>query len=98
MFNTVSRELSSSDKAVLEEEGASLPQLNHRKRKSKHFDGDQSGSRKQPSGTTILGNTTSETQWEEIKQYLDPNPHLKGVDKGRYATKVSRYYQLIRRN
>ena len=85
----MSRELSSSDKALLEEEGVSLPQHHHRKRKSKHIDGEQSSSRK-PGGTTVLGNTTSEKQWEEVKQYLDPNPQLKGVDKGRHATKVSR--------
>ena len=86
---SVSHELSSSDKALLEEEGLSLPQNYHRKRKSKHIDsgaveGGQSSNGKQSSGTT-----TSEKQWEEVKQYLDPNPQLKGVDKGRYATKVS---------
>jgi hypothetical protein len=95
----VSRELSSSDKALLEEEeGASLPQHYHRKRKSKHIDsdtveGEYSGSRRQPPGsgtTSILVNAaTSGKQWEDVKQYLDPNPQLKGVDKGRYATKVS---------
>ena len=92
----MSCELSSSDKALLEEEGVSLPQHRHRKRKSKHVDsdaveGEQGSSREQPgSGSTGLVNaSTSEKQWEDVKQYLDPNPQLKGVDKGRYATKVS---------
>ena len=96
ILNTVSRELSSSDKALLEEEGVSLPQHRHRKRKSKHIDSDavkeeQGSSREQPgSGSTGLVNaSSSEKQWEDVKQYLDPNPQLKGVDKGRYATKVS---------
>ncbi len=94
----MSHELSSSDKALLEEEGASLPQHYHRKRKSKHIEsdtvkGEYSGSRVQPGrGTTslLVNAATSGKQWEDVKQYLDPNPQLKGVDKGRYATKVSR--------
>lgn len=30
-----------------------------------------------------------EEEWQGIRKYLDPNPHLKGVDKGRDAPKVS---------
>ena len=92
---TVSRELSSSDKALLEEEGVSLPQHLRRKRKTRHVDGgaedgptSSSSSSSKASGTRNTTSAHPEGQWEEIKQYLDPNPQLKGVDKGRYATKV----------
>ena len=30
----------------------------------------------------------TEDKWDEIKQYLDPNPQLRGTDLGRYAPKV----------
>ena len=99
----VSRELSLLDQALLEEEGVSLPQHPHRKRKLKHFDRgvedghSSSSSSSKASGTTATTSAHSEKQWKEIKQYLDPNPQLKGVDKGRYATKVSHqldYMQL----
>lgn len=30
-----------------------------------------------------------EEEWQGIRKYLDPNPHLKGVDKGSDAPKVS---------
>lgn len=30
-----------------------------------------------------------EEEWQGIRKYLDPNPHLKGVDMGRNAPKVS---------
>ena len=30
----------------------------------------------------------AEAKWEEIKQYWDPNPQLKGTDLGRHAPKV----------
>jgi len=30
-----------------------------------------------------------EEEWQGIRKYLDPNPHLKGVDMGRDAPKVS---------
>ena len=83
---TVSQELSSSDKALLEEEGVSLPEYYRRKRKSTNVHSDVvSGLGSSKSCRT----TGSDKNWEEVKQYLDPNPQLKGLDKGRYATKVS---------
>ena len=30
-----------------------------------------------------------EEEWRGVRKYLDPNPHLKGVDIGRDAPKVS---------
>ena len=37
-----------------------------------------------------------EEEWQGVRKYLDPNPHLKGVDIGRDAPKVSRpeYFQF----
>ena len=89
--HTVSRELSSSDKALLGEEGVSLPERYHRKRKSRHVDsGAEGGHSSKASGSTALADTSPHPvqQWEEVKQYLDPNPQLKGVEKGKYSTKV----------
>ena len=29
------------------------------------------------------------TTWREVRQYLDPNPQLKGLNKGQYEDKVN---------
>lgn len=29
------------------------------------------------------------TTWREVRQYLDPNPQLKGLNKGQYEEKVN---------
>ena len=82
--DTVSQELTPADKALLEEEGVCLPSHRQRKRKQQspadeHVCTD--------SGTSAK-NSHSEQRWEDVKQYLDPNPQLKGIEKGKYATKV----------
>ena len=88
----MSQELSSADKALLEEDGVSLPSRRRRKRKC-HPPGDG-----EDELTSEAGNDTttqpatgrhSEQQWAQVKQYMDPNPQLKGIEQGRYAAKVS---------
>ena len=76
--------MSLEDKALLEEEGVSLPSRHQRKRRRQQYDRDGDGD------TCGAVSKSSETkkQWEEVKQYLDPNPQLKGVEEGRYAAKV----------
>ena len=32
--------------------------------------------------------SSSTADWQTIKKYLDPNPQLRGIEKGRYAPKV----------
>ena len=38
------------------------------------------------SSTTQASSSTAD--WQTIKKYLDPNPQLRGIEKGRYAPKV----------
>ena len=81
----VSKELSDEDKGLLKDEGIYLsPSSNSRKRKHLRTEGEEfSGAMKS------VGNGDLETQWQEVKQFMDPNTQLKGVEKGRYAPKVS---------
>lgn len=89
--HTVSQELSSADKVLLEEDGVSLPSRYQRKRKWQQLGGseDERASKTSDSAAKSSPGRCSEQKWEEVKQYLDPNPQLKGVEEGRYATKVS---------
>ena len=80
----MSQELSLEDKALLAEEGVSLPSPHQRKRRREQcgLDGDGDTS------ATTTKTLETKKQWADVKQYLDPNPQLKGVEKGRYAAKV----------
>ena len=40
------------------------------------------------SDKTTHNAAATEAKWEGVRQYLDPNPQLKGTDLGRYAPKV----------
>ena len=80
---TVSQGLTPADKALLEEDGVCLPSHRERKRKRKYLDEHVSGN-----SEGIGASSLSEQKWEEVKQYLDPNPQLKGTEKGKYAIKV----------
>lgn len=75
----MSSELSESEKQVLAEEGVHLP---HRGKKR---------SREKPPMTSEgkgSSSTKLESKWQEVKKYLDPNPHLKSYDEGMSAQKV----------
>lgn len=86
---SVSESLLEEDKALLEEEGVALPSQYQRKRKRQHHGGSERTSKRSGDETETSTRTVAEHQWETVKQYLDPNPQLKGVEEGRYADKVS---------
>ena len=102
----MSRELSKSDKDILEKEGVKLfngRKGSSRKRKQhKTLEASVSSSSSQHyAGVTgHSGEKTEETKdgkWLELKKYLDPNPQLNGWSKGRLQPKVSivRLYNII---
>lgn len=80
--SSVSKELSEEDKSLLKDDGVYLPSVGH-KRKRRHLQSTEGSS-----DGKKLKNDHLESRWQEVKQYLDPNPHLKGVDLRRYAPKV----------
>lgn len=91
LHRLVSRELSDMDKHLLAEDGVTIPDLGHsRKRKRTHHQpGSSRDSQVLPEAKEANPvHKESEKKWNEVKKYLDPNPQLRGWDKGRYADKV----------
>ena len=78
----------------MEDDGVTLPSRHQRKRKCDlPRDGDvEVTDRGKATAHTVSG--THSEQWEDMKQYFDPNPQLKGVEQGRYAVKVSTHCEL----
>lgn len=99
---TVSRELSSSDKDILAKDGVKLPRnaerVSRKRLQQKTLETDTS-SMSSPSqqGASASGHSgkTTEPKWEELKNYLDPNPQLKGWDKGKLLPKVRTLTNII---
>ena len=93
----MTKELSSADRAILEDDGVSLSSRHRRKRKyDLPRDGDAEVTDCGKTGAAAIHTVsgTHSEQWEEMKQYFDPNPQLKGVEQGRYAVKVRTHSEL----
>lgn len=94
----MTKELSSADRAILEDDGVSLPSRYQRKKRKCDLPTDSGvevtgrGETSAAAAHTVSG--THSEQWEEMKQYFDPNPQLKGAEQGRYGVKVSTHSEL----
>lgn len=77
------------DKHLLAEDGVTIPGLDHRrKRKRTHQPPGSSSDAQLWFEAREAKSKESERRWSEVKKYLDPNPQLRGWDKGKYADKV----------
>lgn len=69
--------MSEADKQVLTEEGVGLPRQGKKRKREQ-------------SATSHTSKVSShEKEWQEVKKYLDPNPHLRAYDEREAAQKVS---------
>ena len=80
------------DKHLLSEDGVTIPELDHpRKRKRTHHPPESSSDGRLWIEDREVKSKESERRWSEVKKYLDPNPQLRGWDKGKYADKVKSF-------
>ena len=82
----MSQQLSEADREVLEEEGVSLPGKRGKKRRRRTERDGGKGEDEERYGEDVI--SKKDKEWREVRQYMDPNPQLKGIDPGRYAPKV----------
>ena len=86
--------MSEDDRRVIEEEGVILPRARGKRRRKMR--GDEKEERKTEQGgekeeKTTEGGSVLETEWRDVRKYMNPNPHLKVIEPGRYAPKVSSF-------
>ena len=77
----MAKELTDLDKELLAADGVKLPNTS-RKRKRPSSQPDPGDTEDKPECSNV------ERRWGELRPFLDPNPQLRGLDKGRYAEKV----------
>ena len=89
----MSQQLSEMDREVMEEQGVSLPRVRGKRtrtrgkevgREGEEKREEDGGEGKEGSG----GKEGQESEWRKVRKLMDPNPQLKGVELGRYASKV----------
>lgn len=77
---------------MLEEEGVSLPRKWGKKKRKRRGEsrreGKESGRSEDGERSRDDAMDERDKEWREVRQYMDPNPQLKGIEPGKYAPKV----------
>ena len=76
----MSSKLTEDERQVLAEEGVSLPRIG--KKRNREKPAPSQSSERSTSGTD------HEREWQEVRKYLVPNPHLKANDERNSIQKV----------